>query len=371
MSAPIRPAHGLVVGKFYPPHQGHVHLVRSALDGADLVTVEVLHSSVESIPGLRRAAWLRDCFPQEDRLRILEGCDDLPIDYQSPSVWDGHIAIMKALVHQADSLRPWPRIDAIFTSETYGREMARRFEAREFLVDLDRSAVPISGTMVRRDPPGHWHLLPPPVQAGLARRVVVVGAESTGTTTLSVDLHLALVARSGVWAHTEWVAEYGREYSENIQLRQRELSLSGLPSEFPWSEADFIAIAQEQNRRENHAASRGSPVLVCDTDSLATRLWHERYRGSESETVATIAAELAPRSLYLLTSHLGVEFEEDGLRDQPQLRPAMTQRFREMLGQGTTPWFELVGSRQQRLDRALELIEADLTAAYRFTDPLG
>ena len=42
--------HGLVLGKFYPFHSGHSHLIRRAQRDSDRVTVQVLGASVESIP---------------------------------------------------------------------------------------------------------------------------------------------------------------------------------------------------------------------------------------------------------------------------------------------------------------------------------
>ncbi|MBK9576791.1 MAG: AAA family ATPase [Fibrobacterota bacterium] len=363
--------HGLVVGKFYPPHRGHVHLVESALAGCHRVTVQVLYSSVESLPGVSRAKWLADCFPATAGLRVLAGLDDVPIDYESSAIWDAHEKIMVDLLCAADATHPWPRVDAVFSSESYGQEMARRFAATAVGVDPKRSIHPVSGTAVRSDLFAHWRSLPAPVRAGLCRRVVVVGAESTGTTTLSVDLHRALVERGGPWANTRWVAEYGREYSADLQARQRAQKLSHLPSDFPWNELDFREICRVQLALEEEAAREGSPVLVCDTDGLATCLWQERYMGSISPWVRDFAAALSPRALYLLTSHEGVAFEDDGLRDQPHLRPGMTQRFREVLAAGNVPWFELSGSPVQRLQRALDILDQDIESAFRFADPLG
>ncbi|MFD7877967.1 adenylyltransferase/cytidyltransferase family protein, partial [Streptomyces sp. NPDC059766] len=51
MSAAARKyRHGLVLGKFYPPHAGHHHLVRTALTQCDRLTVLVCAASVESLP---------------------------------------------------------------------------------------------------------------------------------------------------------------------------------------------------------------------------------------------------------------------------------------------------------------------------------
>ena len=48
-------SHGLVIGKFYPPHAGHLALVRAALARCDRVTVLVLGSPQESIPAVSLA----------------------------------------------------------------------------------------------------------------------------------------------------------------------------------------------------------------------------------------------------------------------------------------------------------------------------
>jgi len=54
---------------------------------------------------------------------------------------------------------------------------------------------PVSGTRVRADVPGKRGFLEPAVRAALALKIVVVGTESTGTTTLSRALVDHLRAR--------------------------------------------------------------------------------------------------------------------------------------------------------------------------------
>ncbi len=89
-------------------------------------------------------------------------------------------------------------------------------------VDPARERHPVSGTLAREDPVAAWPWLSPAVRAHLARRVVVVGAESTGTTTLTRALTAHYAARGGVWAATRWVPEYGRTYcEEKLALARR------------------------------------------------------------------------------------------------------------------------------------------------------
>lgn len=364
-------AHGLVIGKFYPPHLGHEYLIRTAAAHCHQVTVGVLGSSVESIPMQHRANWLRDSFAELPNVRIVAELDDVPIDYECPQIWAAHIEVMRQAIARADrEYGQAPAVDAVFTSESYGEELARQFSAAHVCLDQSRSLYPVSGTAVRANLPEQWDLLSPAVQAGLSLRVVVVGAESTGTTTLSRDLAAALRARSGLWSRTRWVAEYGREYSANLLALARAKNSGARAEDIQWYSDDFTAVALEQCRQENQAARRGSPVLVCDTDALATCIWHERYMGETSQAVEKIAAAMPPRALYLLTSDEGVPFEDDGLRDGEHLRGWMTERFRCLLAGQSVPWIELRGTPEARCTAALSAVDAHLENAWQFALPL-
>src|SRR5262249_47846688 len=154
-------------------------------------------------------------------------------------------------------------------------------------VDRGRAAVPVSGRAIRRDPSAHWDHLEPPVRAWLTKRVAIVGSESTGTTTLTRDL--------ANHYETGWVPEYGRELTE-------ELVHAGTPIErIDWSAIDFTAIAREQQRREDVAALKAGPLLICDTDALATCIWRERYVGASTPELEDLASARS-YALYILTS---------------------------------------------------------------------
>lgn len=363
--------HGLVIGKFYPPHLGHEYLIRTAALHCRQLTVAVLGASVESIPMEQRAAWLRESFADLSHVRIVAAQDDVRIDYDCPKIWAQHVEIMRAAVEHANKDdEATPAVDAVFTSESYGTELARQFAASHVCLDQSRSLYPVSGTSVRANPPGNWEFLSPAVRAGLARRVVIVGAESTGTTTLSRDLVKALRARGGVWGQTGWVAEYGREYSANLLALARANDSQTLVQDIVWDTKDFAEIAAEQCRREHRAAMHGGPLLVCDTDALATCIWHERYMGYLSDEVGLIAAAMPTRALYLLTSEVGVPFEDDGLRDGEHLRSWMNERFREVLSMQPVPWLELNGPPAERCAMALNAIDKMLASSWQFAPPL-
>ncbi|MER6256448.1 AAA family ATPase [Streptomyces sp. NPDC001584] len=353
-----RHGHGLVLGKFYPPHAGHHHLVRTAQDQCERLTVLVCAASVESVPLADRVAWMREAHPGAD---VVGAVDDIPVDLHDPEIWEAHMAVFRGAVPG--------RVDAVFTSEEYGGELARRFGAEEVLVDRERTLFPVSGTAVRKDPAGSWEFLGPAVRAALTRRVVVLGAESTGTTTLSRALADHYRRRGGVWAKTGWVAEYGRRYSEEKLAAARAADPAASWADVSFTSQEFPVIARRQDADEAHAARLGSPVLFCDTDSFATAIWHERYMGGRNAEVERIA-DLTRRDLYLLTDHADVPFEDDGLRDGPQLRPWMTERFRAELERTGRRFLVVRGDRAARLEAAVRAVDGLLAEGWHFTDPL-
>ena len=355
----MRWEHGLIVGKFYPPHAGHHALIDAAVAACERVTVVVAPSSRESVPLHLRLAWLREA--HGPTVRFVGVHDDHPVDYADPAIWDLHLAVFRSAVG-AD------RVDAVFSSEAYGEELARRFDAEAVTVDLARAKVPVSGTAVRADPVAHWEMLGPGVKGWLARRVIVVGAESTGTTTIARALARHYRLRGGVWARTAWVPEFGRELTirklDALRLVRPEAGVA----EVTWHPEDFVTVAATQNATEDLAARAGSPILFGDTDALATTIWAERYLGSCSPAVAE---QVRPPDLYLLTDDVGVPFVDDGLRDGAAIRSWMTGRFREALAAQGVPSLILTGPYPARLRAAVAACDDLLERGWSFAPPLS
>lgn len=330
--------HGLVIGTFYPPHAGHLALVRAALSRCDRVTVEVLGGSTESIPVPLRVQWLREEAPTA---RIASVVDDAEIDFESAAAWEHHTGVIRSLLDPADG-----PVGAVFTSDAYGEELARRLDAEWVRVDPERSSLTVSSTAVRRDVPGHWWALPAGVRAYLTKRVVLLGASSTGTTTLAHDL----AQRYGV----PWVPEYGRTW-----VRTRPGGFA--PS---WHTSELELLAHAQARAEDEAARRTPwPLLFCDTDVLGIGVWHRRYVGGRSERLDAFAAQRVP-ALYLLTAPDATPGPRDGRLADDASRRAAHEEFRAALDAQPAPWVELTGDREERLARATAEVDALLARGW-------
>ena len=175
-------------------------------------------------------------------------------------------------------------------------------------------------------------------------RVVVLGSESTGSTTLAQDLS----ERLGV----TWVPEYLREYADEKAAE------AGSIWAIAWTSADFAAVADGQVGLEADAVAtarrRGDDLVVCDNDVLAVAVWHLRYLGVEAPA---IAARAEPPALYVLTTPEGVPFVQDGLRDGEHLRGPMTDWFRDALAAQPAPWIDAVSDRKDRVDQVVAWLD--------------
>jgi NadR type nicotinamide-nucleotide adenylyltransferase len=369
--------HALVLGKFYPPHAGHHHLIRTAAKASERTTVAVLASSVESIPLADRVYWLAAEHWADPGVSVLGDVDDHPIDLYDNEIWELHVGIVRSVLARRAMRDGDPGIaavDAVFTSEDYGPELARRLGAEHVAVDPNRLTYPVSGTAVRADPVAHWSHLASVTKAGLTARVVVLGAESTGTTTLAEELTDHFRSRRGSFTDTRLVPEYGRVHTEQKLAAEQALAKAGgrIPptlDNLVWTVGDFVDVAGRQAVAEDEAAAHGAPILLCDNDPWAATVWAERYLDRAYDEVSAAVGDRRP-NLYLLTDHVGVPFTQDGWRDGEHRREWMTARFVRGLRERGVPWVLLTGNREHRLRRAVRACDALLRTHFRFAPPL-
>lgn len=315
---------GLVIGKFYPPHTGHTYLINRAKSQCEELTVIVCWKKSQYISGVERARWIQEIHP-DVRVKLI---DDDRLDDADSEGW------AKATLRVLGFVP-----DAVFTSEAYGDPYASFMGCVHVLVDKERTTIPISATMVRSDPLKYGKFLEPCVRASFACRVVVLGAESTGTTTLARDL--------AKHYKTVWVPEYGRFFSEGKLFGDTNAA---------WRTEEFVKIARAQCAMEDALAEASNGLLICDTDAFATGLWHERYMGTRSPRVEAVSTHRL-YDLYILTGD-EIPFVQDGTRDGEHIRHAMHQRFIQRLDEEGKKYIMVTGTPEERLKQAIEAVNA-------------
>lgn len=164
-------------------------------------------------------------------------------------------------------------------------------------------------------------------------RVAILGAESTGKSTLAA----ALAARY----RTLWVPEYLREF---VETRQR----------VPF-EGDQAFIAGMQVEREEEAARQASGVLFCDTTPLMTAIYSRFYWHRVDEAVASLAEPHA----YALTFVTAPDtpWEPDGLqRESAQVRAHIHEQVLRMLDARAIAWHLVQGAPDARVEQVVRLL---------------
>jgi HTH-type transcriptional regulator, transcriptional repressor of NAD biosynthesis genes len=174
-------------------------------------------------------------------------------------------------------------------------------------------------------------------------RVCLLGAESTGKTTLARLLAAAY--------ETVWNPEYGRPYTE-----------IGRPDGALWTSWEFTHIARIQCWYEDFLADLANRVLFCDTDAQTTAVFHETYLGTAATDFAAEAARLY--DLYVVCG-IDVPWERDAIREFATERRRMHEVYLAYAEATGRPWLHATGGRDERLSAVGTAVDRLLAARAR------
>lgn len=174
--------------------------------------------------------------------------------------------------------------------------------------------------------------------------IAVVGAESTGKTTLAHELTQRLAAPSRRVARVDEVL---REFC----LRERRTPRRD----------EQAAIAREQSRRIAEAA-RSHDIVVADTTALMIAVY-SRFLFDDETLLASALADQARCRLTLLTA-LDLPWVADGImRDGAHVRAPVDALLREALQRAGVGYSVVAGGGAQRLAHAERAVAAALRPA--------
>lgn len=147
-----------------------------------------------------------------------------------------------------------PELTHVVSSDLYGKVLAEMMGVEWFPVDPDRITVPISGTKIRNDTESNWLYVVPEAKYDWAYKVAIVGAESTGKSTLVKSIQDLV--------DSQIVPEYGRTLSE---AKNNKLIID-----------DFHQIVKVQRQMMIQAAQIW-PIVISDTEAIITHLYAPVY----------------------------------------------------------------------------------------------
>jgi NadR type nicotinamide-nucleotide adenylyltransferase len=167
------------------------------------------------------------------------------------------------------------------------------------------------------------------------KKILVLGPESTGKSTLAKDLSTHFLE--------PWAPEFAREYLENL----------GRAYDFE----DLSTIAKGQLKAEDAASKTSEEYLFCDTDLRVIHIWSAHRFG---KTSSWILEEIETRvyDLILLTD-IDMDWEPDPLREhpEPEERVYFFRKYLELARSSGSPFEIISGSRKERLEKAISSIE--------------
>jgi len=168
------------------------------------------------------------------------------------------------------------------------------------------------------------------------KRVCLMGAESTGKTTLAQQL-----ARH---FQTIYVPEFARVWldisQEACQLRHASIFVKG------------------QMRWQTSMESYAHRLIFCDTDPLTTQIWCE-FLYQQCPTDVKAAAQQQSYDMYLLLNN-DIPWEADHMRclNTTALRDAFFLQCEQMLQTLGRPYQIIGGEGEQRLQQAIDVIKS-------------
>jgi len=240
---------GLTLGKYAPFHLGHKFVIDTALSEMDRVIVMVYEDDITPIPVQTRANWIRKLFPS---VEVIE-CKDGPqtVGY-TPEIME----IQEAYILKVVGNR---RITHFYSSENYGAHVSKALGAVDRRVDQARDALDISATEIRTDAYRHRAFVPDIVYRDLVTKVVFLGAESTGKTTIAKELARRFC--------TEYVPEYGATYWYGHQQDMR------------LTPAQLVEIAKGHVEIEDRQILASNKYCFIDTNAITTYMYANDYHG--------------------------------------------------------------------------------------------
>lgn len=336
---------GFIGGKFLPFHLGHAYAIVKASSMCDKLYVILSYGkerdyhlcvnegNIKEIPYKVRLSWLRQftrdmqnitVIAIEDSAKTNEGYD-----------WEKGAKDIKLAIGE--------NIDYIFSSEeSYTAIFAKLYpKTKHMIIDEKRERYPISATKIRKEGPfKHWKFLPKIVRPFFVKKVVIVGTESCGKSTLIRNL-------SKIY-NTNYVEEFGRTICEKKGGADALL------------EEDYPLIAYGHKMLEQNALESSNKILFIDTESLVTKYYLELYENKTSNLYEKIA-KLQNYDLWIYLEP-DVKWINDGTRTHgsQKIREENSTKLKNILDKQNVNYHIISGNYVERFSKAIELIENNI-----------
>jgi HTH-type transcriptional regulator, transcriptional repressor of NAD biosynthesis genes len=315
-----------VFGKFLPFHKGHEAMINFALAKCDFLTVIVCCSDKENIQDKYRKDWIEKAFEKENNIEI-RTFNYLESELPNTSESSESVSKIWAEVFK----KQLPDYSLLITSEEYGNFVAAFMNIQHIAFDIPKKLYPVSATAIRNDVFNNWQYVPESVKPDLLLKVVILGTECTGKTTLTEKL--------AKYFNCSFVSEAGRDIIANS-------------NSFTFN--DLYLVATEHAKRIDKSILADSPLVIIDTDIHTTKSY-SLFTFEKKLEISTEIYNSNKANIYLYLNN-DVEYLQDGTRLSEDERNLLDLSHRKVLKDHNIEIIEVTGDWNERFEKAVEQI---------------
>ncbi|MDD7568784.1 MAG: multifunctional transcriptional regulator/nicotinamide-nucleotide adenylyltransferase/ribosylnicotinamide kinase NadR [[Actinobacillus] rossii] len=338
---------GIIFGKFYPVHTGHINMIYEAFSKVDELHVVVCtdserdlklfqESKMKRMPTNQdRLRWMQQIFKyQKEQIFIHHLVEDGIPSY--PNGWEGWSSAVKNLLI-SKNVNP----SVVFSSEVQDKEPYEKYLGLEVvLVDPQREFFNVSATKIRTNPFQYWKFIPKEVRPFFAKTIAILGGESSGKSVL-VNKLATVFNTTSAW-------EYGREFVFE--------QLGGDEQAMQYS--DYPQMALGHQKYVNYAVRHAHKVAFIDTDYITTQAFCIQYEGKAHPFLDSMIKEYPFDVTILLNNN--TKWVNDGLRSlgSERQRQRFQQLLKKLLDKYNVPYIEIISpSYLERYNQAKAIVD--------------
>lgn len=326
---------GFYGGKMFPFHMGHLHNIIRASNMVDKLYVIVFSDEktekelckntkikYEQITPRKRLEWISKSIKGMEHVKVF----NISEGYGS---WSEEAVGVRKIIGKNPNV--------VFSAEPSYDPIFKELYPNAKHIIFDKNIVPISATMIRNEGAiKYWDYLPKSVQNDFVKKVVIVGTESCGKSTLTRNLAKAF--------NTSYVHEYGRDICEEFN------GCDGiLPDEI------YPTIAYGHKMLEKKQQEIANKLLFIDSEAIITQFYSNLYN-NKNQTVIEEIIKLQDYDLWIFLEP-DVKWVDDGYRvhGDSDLRNQNNLKLKKMLEERNIKYTSIDGDYNNRFDKAFNL----------------